>query len=151
MTGRDRMQVQHCADLKATDLPPTSLLELQRDLQLVIASAQGTSDLGEPAQSVSELLERVRYNLDAIHQELAELRDHLPWKPWKTYPPELLEGKLEDNQELVLEMAYELIDIQHFVNNLYLALGLTDEDVQRLYYAKYRENVRRQQEEYRVG
>jgi hypothetical protein len=111
---------------------------------------RGGWDQSLPAATVEELTARVRFNLEAMGQELAELRDHLPWKEWKSYPSELL-ASAPASTEAYGEVVMEAIDVLHFLNNVFLALGMTDQDVERAYYAKIRENMKRQETTYANG
>lgn len=115
-----------------------STLQLQRDLQNLLRDFRGGKQGLDLTNHPDALVEAVRANVEALHVELAELLDHLPWKYWKTYPAGFL------SEERLEEAKFEVIDILHFVNNIFLALGMSDEDVREYYFAKHRENVRRQ-------
>lgn len=138
------MKIQVCADLKAEELPTKPLLELSRDLQKLIYEKKGGVDHSKTAQTIRELTERLKFNLEAMHQEMAELRDLLPWKSWVEYGKKPYQGIEELGEETLKEIAYELVDLQFFLNNIALALGLTPEEFDRLFYAKYQRNVERQ-------
>ena len=73
----------------------------------------------------------------AIIDELSEVLNKINFKHWK---------KREEVEWY--EIAYELIDIQHFINNLYLIWGMDHQTVFSMYLAKSHENIRRQQEGY---
>ncbi len=73
----------------------------------------------------------------AMSQELAELVDSVPWKWWAKY------------QTFDLQNArVEVVDLLHFLVSLAQVLGLTAEDVHRLYTAKHQVNVQRQDRGY---
>lgn len=78
-------------------------------------------------------------NLQCIHNEVEEIRDHLPWKHWKQYPDHVLD--LE-------EIRFEYIDLLHMVLNGPIYLGLSGPDIYRYYVSKHLENLRRQREGY---
>lgn len=145
------MLVQKCASLDTSEKPTKSQLELQREWQEFLYEKRNQQlgfNHGQKAEKVYELTERIRFNVEAMHQELAELVDHLPWKQWKTYEV----GGHEPAYKLPIEeLIYEAIDLQHFLNNIYLALGLTQDEVDRFYLAKIKENYRRQSQEYANG
>lgn len=73
--------------------------------------------------------------------------DYLPWKWWKSYDEKLFEGPIEELDELE-ELIYEAIDVQHFLNNIYIALGLSWDEVLRYYHSKQLENRNRQDRGY---
>jgi hypothetical protein len=66
------------------------------------------------------------------------------WKSWKVDNVSQRNSKIEDmNPDDKLEMAFELIDIMHFVANMMLSLKLTSKDLYVLYMLKNLENARR--------
>lgn len=74
----------------------------------------------------------------AIMAELGEVLEGINWKHWK-------KTKVEISKDYI---KLELIDIQHFLNNLYLIWDMNDEEVNTIYYLKNLENRRRQQSGY---
>lgn len=78
--------------------------------------------------------------------EFSELIERLPFKEWKTYSPEQLRGKMD--QETVLEIWYEYADMFHFFMNIGLALGIRGDDLEKLYVTKRQENFDRQKRGY---
>lgn len=70
----------------------------------------------------------------AIMCECVEFLDGINWKMWKKTPVEIDLDYLKK----------EMIDIQHFLNNLYLIWGMDDEEVRLQYLEKNLENRRRQ-------
>lgn len=74
--------------------------------------------------------------------EFAELLERLPFKEWKTYPEDRLQG-FEDEEDM-LETYYEYIDMFHFFMNIGLALGIDGETFEKLYTTKNAENFDRQ-------
>lgn len=80
----------------------------------------------------------VLWNHSALIIELSEFMDEVQWKPWvKT------RGGL--NRELAVK---ELIDAAHFLGNLAVALGVTDEEWERRYREKQAINSKRQADGY---
>lgn len=125
-------------------------LDSQRELQRKIAERfthHRNLVADQKANSVYDLTELVTSNVQAIQQELAEMVDYLPWKWWKSYDEKLFEGPIEGLDELE-ELIYEAIDVQHFLNNIYIALGLSWDDVMRYYHSKQLENRNRQERGY---
>lgn len=76
----------------------------------------------------------------ACHTELSEALQNLHWKPWRKYSKEV-----DEDRESYL---YELIDVQHFLLNLFIAEGLDATDIKRFFKDKNNINVRRQEDGY---
>lgn len=73
----------------------------------------------------------------ALSQETAELVDCVPWKWWAKY------------QKFDMQNArVELVDILHFVVSLAQVMGMSAEDLHKLYVGKHRVNVGRQEDGY---
>ncbi|MCO0615535.1 hypothetical protein M8756_19920, partial [Lutimaribacter sp. EGI FJ00015] len=71
------------------------------------------------------------------------------WKPWKAQHVEMQSKKIKDlSPEDQLEIKFELIDQLHFFLNKIMALGMTAEEVFKLYYLKNAENFARQDRGY---
>lgn len=84
--------------------------------------------------NVSVKLEnRMKQNILAIMSEIGELMEGFHWKHWKR--------KTEPNIQYMKE---ELIDIQHFLNGMYLILGMSADEVFDMYMNKNKENHSRQ-------
>lgn len=75
----------------------------------------------------------IRQTVLCATDELHELLHEVHWKPWK-------EGHGIRDVEAYRE---ELADVVHFVLDLYLAAGLTGDDLVNDYVSKHHENVRR--------
>jgi hypothetical protein len=82
-------------------------------------------------------------NLDT---EFVELLERLPWKEWKTYTQAELVGWISKEQEL--ETKFEYVDMFHFFMNIGLLIGITPEELSRMYYLKNKENFDRQERGY---
>ncbi len=135
----------HMPELQVGDhLDP---ITLQTELQRVIAQhrPEGLVQTGR-VETYGELLKRVRFNREAMDDEWAEIMSMLPWKEWKTYvsrgPGDPISE--EDRREL----AFEVVDMFHFLLNLCIALGVDWQLLLDIYLTKNRENHRRQQEGY---
>jgi len=76
----------------------------------------------------------------AMSQEIAELVDSTNWKWWRT------KVDLFDEQNIRVE----LVDILHFWVSACQVMGLSAEDVHRMYMQKNAVNRKRQDEGYRV-
>ena len=114
------------------------LLVMQRKLQTVIEMHKGTSVLNKI--TVDEKQSASIEMLLTIMVEAAEALEWLNWKSWKTYQPL--------TQDKIYEFKLELIDMQHFLNNLYIVWDMDEEEVKEIYYKKHLENIRRQENGY---
>lgn len=105
-------------------------LDVLLSLQRKIESQWGRLPDPENPENVSEYVRQVVLCLeDELHEALA----HVHWKPWKT--PRGFKNRGEYRAELA--------DVLHFVLDLYLAAGLTGEDIYQDYLAKHNENLKR--------
>lgn len=117
------------------DLTFGELLESTRDLQTQSFGADPSELDGD------EFAEYIRNMTLAAQVELSEFIQELPWKPWRapnTRPDEIA-------RERAVE---ELIDVVHFLANLFVALNVDASEIRESYEAKRAENVRRQAEWY---
>ena len=81
-----------------------------------------------------QLADYVTYNMAALTAELGEFAQEVQWKPWA-------QPRGNVNRAAAVK---ELIDVGHFLANLAVALGVTDEEWERLYRAKQELNRQRQ-------
>src|SRR5690625_1271548 len=101
-----------------------NMLDLQRDVE------RGWGRLPDPedADAVSTYLrEVILCATDELHEVLAEVH----WKPWKQ------SRGIKD----VAAYREEVADVMHFILDLYLAAGLTGEDIYQDYVAKHKINI----------
>jgi len=66
------------------------------------------------------------WNVFAVYNELAELAYEFSWKPWATDEPFVNRRRLLD----------EGVDILHFIGNILVAIGVTDEEFWDAYKSK---------------
>jgi len=76
----------------------------------------------------------------AVDDELAEMRQAISWKPWQHDAP------YADREEILKEA----VDVLHFIANMIVAAGGTDEELNKLYLQKMEKNKKRQLEGYKV-
>lgn len=86
-----------------------------------------------PAQAT-----RVKDNVLAAIVELVEMLNEVKWKYWSHEEPWV-------RRERVLK---EAVDVNHFVGNALVAVGVTDEEYEEAYRAKQLENYARQRRQY---
>lgn len=136
--------------IPADDFDP---LESQRELQeKIFATKTGEGhtfvrDHSRAAETVGELLARMRFNHEAYCAEHQEMLDFLPWKEWKTYDLEPV-NSVEELGETLTELKFEAVDKLHFLMNDFINLGMTWEDVMVVYATKQAENRARQERGY---
>ncbi len=100
------------------------------DLQRKIESQWGRLPDPENPENVSQYIREIALCLeDELHEALA----HVHWKPWKT------PRGFKDREKYRTELA----DVLHFVLDMYLAAGLTGDDIYADYLTKHRENLKR--------
>ena len=108
----------------------SSIIDELLTLQTSLEQAWGRlPDLDDGAAVSSYIRQTVLCATDELHELLHEVH----WKPWK-------EGHGIRDVEAYRE---ELADVVHFVLDLYLAAGLTGDDLVNDYFSKHQENVRR--------
>lgn len=84
-----------------------------------------------------ENIELIKNQILALFDEIAEALREIPWKPWK------------ENQGLeVSKFRMELIDVFHFLINLFLLSGMNSREVINLFKNKNKINVKRQKDGY---
>lgn len=79
--------------------------------------------------------EFIRWNVLAAIDELTEALNETKWKPWA-----MRQGRIDDRQKVI----DELVDVLHFVGNLFLTVGATGEEITASYEAKQSINAQRQ-------
>jgi len=115
-------------------------LEKTRELQKEVYKIDYASMEGDSPENINNLVEYIRWNMLAIDDELAEMRQAISWKPWQHDEP------YADREELIKEA----VDVLHFVANIIVAAGGTDEVLDEFYVAKMEKNRARQTAGYKV-
>lgn len=119
-------------------VPPWRWLESTRTLQRhafgydLDTLARG-SEQGASPQLAGPLTKYLDWNTTAAVQELAELREEFSWKPWAQDQPFV-------NRQRVLA---EAVDALHFIGNILVGMGVSDEELEAAYVEKQRINVSR--------
>lgn len=113
--------------------------------------------------SLGEIKDFWLWNTRAIEDEISEAYDALGgvsnngetsignavWKPWKSNHKKAYSMKISDLSEGDLkELKMELVDIQHFLFNMMISVGMTAEELYNYYCSKNKENIRRQENNY---
>ena len=117
-----------------------SWLKRTRDLQRDVYFINYEEMEGDKDANIRRLVEYMRWNMLAIDDELAEMRQAISWKPWQHDKP------YADREEIVKEA----VDVLHFVANIIVAAGGTDEQLNKYYLEKMEKNKQRQLKGYKV-
>jgi hypothetical protein len=115
-------------------------LRRTRDLQKDVYFINYEEMEGDKPQNIRKLVEYMRWNMLAIDDELAEMRQAISWKPWQHDAP------YADREEIVKEA----VDVLHFVANIIVAAGGTDEMLDKFYIEKMERNKERQLNGYKI-
>lgn len=105
------------------------MLDAQEDLQLQMPPHRtAPKDL-----SLKDKGEFFRSQAFALDDEIHEAGNEISWKPWAS-------GEFLNREQY----AGELIDAWHFLMNLMLLVGMTEEEIYEKYMAKRQKNIQRQ-------
>lgn len=157
MLKEENKNFQECSHLEVEDNfsksknTLTDLMNLQKNIQENVYGY----NFEKLQSNMKDLVDFWKWNQLAIQSEIMEAFDALggikdgvgnaSWKPWKAANKNMNNMKLSDLTESDLkELHMELIDIQHFLFNMMLSVGLTPEKMFNYYYAKNKENIERQ-------
>ena len=118
------------------------LLNLQLDLVKKIDKRMEndllvTIQMGKDEQRIKWMY----HMIDAMHNELEEVRNELPWKSWRDYS----KYKFEEKLPLIKE---EVIDLLHFFLDMCLILGISADELRNAYKKKQQKNIDRQLNNY---
>jgi hypothetical protein len=111
-----------------------------KDLQKNVYKIDYDAMTGNAPEKINNLIEYIRWNMLAIDDELAEMRQPLSWKPWQMDEP------YADREEVIKEA----VDVLHFVANIIVACGGTDAELNHFYLQKMEKNRKRQSVGYEV-
>lgn len=152
-----------CKDLEIEDVFSSSkntlddLMSLQKDIQ---ENVYGYNFKKMREQSLDDFRKFFDWNYHSIQDELRETFDALGgvkdgignavWKPWKkAYHEKAPRMKFSEMSEGDLkELKMELVDIQHFLFNMMLAVGMDAKELMNYYFSKNMENRNRQKNNY---
>ena len=109
-------------------------LKETRELQVEGYKIDYGAMTGDAPEKINNLVEYMRWNMLAIDDELAEMRQAISWKPWQHDEP------YADREEVIKEA----VDVLHFVANIIVAAGGTDEELNKYYTEKMEKNRQRQ-------
>lgn len=149
------------AIIEGTD-PLQIMLDMQKSLQTRLAKEKPDYNMHpDNLATAGEVVAWLRNQKDYIDDEFRELLTSLGgmsngekaasavWKPWKAQHGELQQTLINDLSDAdQLEIKFEMIDILHFILNMFQGLGMSAEEIFKLYYLKNAENFARQDRGY---
>ena len=138
------------------------MLDMQKSLQVRLAIDKPEHNAHPDALArAGDVVDWLRNQKDYIDDEFRELLTSLGgmsngekdasavWKPWKAQHAERRNTLISElSPEDQLEIKFEMIDILHFVLNMFQGLGMTAEEIFKLYCLKNAENFARQDRGY---
>lgn len=127
-------------DVAKLSNPVVDMFNMQASLQKHLSKKGRAVDYD--SASFKERVADITVQWRNLNLEAAELLERLPYKEWKTYPENSLDGFKSEEEKL--EVYYEYIDMFHFFMNIGLALGIDGETFEKLYTTKNKENFDRQ-------
>ncbi|AYJ74547.1 hypothetical protein PYPS2T_140 [Yersinia phage PYPS2T] len=160
--GADKAQNEYWDILGDEKDPLQVMLDMQKSLQVRLAKDKPEYNRHpDDLSTAGEVVDWLRNQKDYIDDEFRELLTSLGgmsngekeasavWKPWKSQHGERRETLITDlSPQDQLEIKFEMIDILHFVLNMFQGLGLTAEEIFKLYYLKNKHNFERQDNGY---
>ena len=152
-----------CKDLLVENGYVKSTNHLDKLMTLQKNTQEGVYGYDFSNMSLGEIKDFWLWNTRAIDDEISEAYDALGgvsndgvksignsvWKPWKSNHKKAYEMKISDlSDDDQKELKMELVDIQHFIFNLMISVGMTPEELYNYYISKNKENIRRQENNY---
>ena len=163
IAGADKAEARYAGIVRKVGGDPLQvMLDMQKSLQVRLANDKpGTNKHPDELAQAGDIVQWLRNQKDYIDDEFRELLTSLGgmsngekaasavWKPWKADHVKMQETYIKDlSDKDQLEIKFEMIDILHFVLNMFMALGLDSEEIFKLYYLKNAENFARQDSGY---
>ncbi len=152
-----------CKDLLVENDYVTSTNHLEKLMTLQKNTQEGVYGYKFDNLTLGEIKDFWLWNTRAIEDEISEAYDALGgvsnngetsignavWKPWKSNHKKAYEMKISDlSEDDIKELKMELVDIQHFIFNMMVSVGMTAEELYNFYLSKNKENIARQKRGY---
>ena len=152
-----------CKDLLVENDYVKSTNHLEKLMTLQKNTQEGVYGYDFKSLSLCEIKDFWLWNTRAIDDEISEAYDALGgvsnngetsignavWKPWKSNHKKAYSMKVSDlSEDDQKELKMELVDIQHFLFNMMISVGMTAEELYNYYISKNKENIRRQENNY---
>ena len=161
IAGVDKAEEAYVSAITKGIDPLQVMLDMQKSLQVRLANDRDYCYHPDKLATAGDVVGWMREQKDCIDDEFRELLTSLGemskgekdasavWKKWKARYPEAQSKRIDEmSPEDQLEIKFEMIDILHFVLNMFQGLGLTAEEIFKLYYLKNAENFARQDRGY---
>lgn len=160
--GVDIAEARYAGAMKHKQDPLQIMLDMQKSLQVRLAEDKPQWNMHpDNLETAGQVLSWLQTQKDCVDDEFRELVTSLGemhrgdkdasavWKKWKARHGEAQEKRICDmSQEDQLEIKFEMIDILHFMLNMFMALGMDSEEIFKLYFLKNKENFDRQDNAY---
>ncbi|WWT42598.1 dCTP pyrophosphatase [Escherichia phage 215Ecol030PP] len=160
--GADKAQNEYWDILGDEKDPLQVMLDMQKSLQIRLAKDKPEYNRHpDDLATAGDVVSWMREQKDCIDDEFRELLTSLGemsrgekdasavWKKWKARYIEAQEKRIDEmSPEDQLEIKFELVDIFHFVLNMFAGLGMNAEEIFKLYYLKNKHNFERQDNGY---
>ena len=152
-----------CKDLLVENDYVKSTNHLEKLMNLQKNTQEGVYGYDFKNLTLGEIKDFWLWNTRAIDDEISEAYDALGgvsnngetsignavWKPWKSNYKKGYEMKISDlSDDDRKELKMELVDIQHFLFNMMISVGMNAEELYNYYISKNKENIRRQENNY---
>lgn len=147
--------------LRGNEDPLQAMLDMQKSLQVRLAKDRDYCYHPDKLSTAGDVVAWMREQKDCIDDEFRELLTSLGemsrgdkdasavWKKWKgRYTEAQSKPIAEMSPEDQLEIKFEMIDILHFVLNMFAGLNMNAEEIYKLYHLKNAENFARQDNGY---
>ena len=145
--GADKAQNEYWDILGDEKDPLQVMLDMQKSLQIRLAKDKPEYNRHPDDLAIDDEFRELLTSLGGMSN--GEKDASAVWKPWKAQHGERRETLITDlSPQDQLEIKFEMIDILHFVLNMFQGLGLTAEEIFKLYYLKNAENFARQDRGY---
>lgn len=142
--------------------PLQLMIDLQKSLQVRLHKSKPNICMDpDNLATAGDHVNWLREQKDCIDDEFRELITSLGemsrgdkdasavWKKWKSRYEDAAGKNVSDfTKEDQLEVKFEMIDIFHFVLNMFIGLNMNAEEIFELYYLKNAENFKRQDNNY---
>ncbi|AEO97018.1 dCTP pyrophosphatase [Salmonella phage vB_SenM-AKM_NP4] len=162
ISGNEKAENAYYDAVNAGIDPLQVMLDMQKSLQVRLANDKPDYNRNpDDLAKAGEVVDWLRNQKDYIDDEFRELLTSLGgmsngekaassvWKPWKAQHAELRNRLISEmSSKDQLEIKFEMIDILHFVLNMFQGLGMSAEEIFKLYYLKNAENFERQNRGY---
>ena len=163
IAGVDKAEEAYFNALIHEDKDPLQvMLDMQKSLQVRLAKDKPEICYHpDNLKTAGDVVAWLREQKDCIDDEFRELLTSLGemsrgdkdasavWKKWKARYAEAQAKPISEMSDAdQLEIKFEMIDILHFVLNMFAGLGMDAEEIFKLYYLKNAENFARQDNGY---